>query len=61
MKKLIITSSILVSFILAGVLYATYEHPDEVKTVTAEQVYKGQVSYEMPAVMMHPMPGFSLQ
>ena len=59
MKKIIIFS-ILFTFILVGLLYATYEQPDEVKTVTAKQVYMGQVSYEMPEVVLDPMVGFPL-
>ena len=59
MKKIIIIS-VFVTFILAGVLYATYEQPDEVETVTAAQVYMGQVSYEMPDVIPDSMFGFPL-
>ena len=59
MKKIIIIS-VLVTFILAGVLYATYEQPDELETVTAAQVYMGHVSYEMPDVIPDPMLGFPL-
>ena len=59
MKKIIIIS-VLVTFILAGVLYATYEQPDELETVTAAQVYMGHVSHEMPDVIPDPMIGFPL-
>ena len=59
MKKIIILS-VLLTVILAGVLYATYEQPVKVETVTAEQVYMGQVSYEMPDVIPDPMVGFPL-
>jgi flagellar basal body-associated protein FliL len=59
MKKIIIIS-VLVTFILAGVLYATYEQPDEVETVTAEQVYMNQFPDPMPNVLMVPMSGFSV-
>lgn len=59
MKKIIIISA-LVTFILAGVLYATYEQLDEVETVTAEQVYMNQFPVPMPQVMMGPMPLFSM-
>ena len=59
MKKIIILS-VLLTFILAGVLYATYEQPNEVEPVTAEQVYMGQISYEMPDVNPDPIVGFPL-
>ena len=59
MKKIIILS-VLLTFILAGVLYATFEQPDEVELVTAEQVCMGQISYEMPDVIPDPMVGFPL-
>jgi Trk-type K+ transport system membrane component len=59
MKKIIILS-VVFTFILAGVLYATYEQPNEVEPVTAEQVYMGQISYEMPDVIPDPMVGFPL-
>jgi hypothetical protein len=59
MKKIIILG-VLLTFILAGVLYATYEQPDEGEPVTAEQVYMGQISYEMPDVNPDPMVGFPL-
>ena len=59
MKKIIILIAVGI-FILAGVLYATYEHPDEVESVTAAQVHMGHVSYEMPDVTPDPMLGFPL-
>jgi flagellar basal body-associated protein FliL len=59
MKKIIILS-VVVTFILAGVLYATYEQPDEVETVTAARVHMGHVSYEMPEIIPDPMLGFPL-
>ena len=59
MKKIIILIAVGI-LILAGVLYATYEQPDEAETVTAAQVHMGDVSYEMPEVIPDPMVGFPL-
>ena len=59
MKKIIILS-VVFTFILAGILYATYKQPDEVETVTAEQVYMNQFPDPMPNVLMVPMSGFTL-
>jgi multisubunit Na+/H+ antiporter MnhC subunit len=59
MKKIIILS-VVFTFILVGVLYATYKQPGEAENVKAEQVYMNQFPDPMPQVMMHPMPGFSL-
>ena len=59
MKKIIILSLIF-TLILVGVLYATYEQSNKVEPVTAEQVYMGQISYEMPDVIPDPMVGFPL-
>ena len=59
MKKIIIFS-MLFTFILAGLLYATYEQPEVVETVMVKQVYMGHVSYEMPEVIPDPMVSFPL-
>ena len=60
MKKTIIILSVLFTLILAGVLYGTHDQPNEVKTVTAEQVYMGQYPDPMPDVILVPMTGFPL-
>ncbi len=60
MKKIIILS-VLVTFILAGVLYATHKQPDEAENVKAEEVYMNQFPDPMPDVLMAPMSGFILQ
>ncbi|GAG05675.1 unnamed protein product [marine sediment metagenome] len=59
MKKIIILS-VVFTFILAGVLYATYKQPDEAENVKAEQVYMNQFPDPMPNVLMVPMSGFTL-
>jgi len=60
MKKIIIILSILFTFILVGGLYGTLTQPDEVETVTVEQVYMNQFPDPMPDMILHPMCGFPL-
>ena len=57
MKKIIILS-VVFTFILAGVLYATYKQPDEAENVKAEQVYMNQFPDPMPNVIPYPMVSF---
>ena len=51
MKKIIITLSILLTLILAGVLYGTQDRSDAGETVTLEQVYMNQFPDPMPEII----------
>ena len=59
MKKIIILS-ILFTLSLVGVLYGILLQPDEVETVTAEQVYMNQFPDPMPDFIPDPIPDFVL-
>ena len=55
MKKIIVILSIVLTLVLAGVLYGTHDSPEKEKPVTTGYESLDYLPYPMPEVMMEPM------
>jgi hypothetical protein len=53
MKKIIIILSILIVFILVGVLYGINQQTNEVETVTADHIYMDQFPDPIPDFVLY--------
>ena len=60
MKKIIIVLMVLFTLSLAGGLYNTLAQLDNVEAETQTTHNMNPFPYEMPDVIMHPMPGVTL-
>ena len=60
MKKIIIVLMVLFTLSIAGGLYNTLAQLDNVEAETQATHNMNPFPYEMPDVIMHPMPGVSL-
>ena len=60
MKKLIIIVSLLLSLVVAGVLYGTHDKSEKVETVKVDQEEMNPYPEQMPDVILDPMTGHAL-
>ena len=60
MKKTIVTITISVTLLAAGLLYGGYGHIDTPKTITLTEVYNAGFPAQLPDVVMQPMNGATI-
>ena len=58
MKRTIITITISVTLLVAGILYGGHEQTDYGKTLTLDEAYTAQFPEQLPNVVVDPMVGF---
>ena len=58
MKRTIVTITISVALLAAGILYGGHEQTDYRKTLTLDEAYTTQFPEQIPNVVVDPMVGF---